>query len=225
VTIGVVIAAAGRGSRLGAAGPKAFLPLAGRTLLSRCLDPFLAHPEVRAISVAVPDPDTPGIVVPDPRLRVVRGGDERQDSVRAGLEALGEVDVILVHDAARPFASRALIDRVAAAAFAHGAAVPAVTIPDTLKRVDADGRVVATLARDGLHLAQTPQGFRPDIIRRAHEAARRDGVVATDDAALVERLGGAVFVVPGDPANIKITAPADVRLGEAIARLIEDGDA
>jgi len=225
VTIGAIIAAAGRGSRLGAAGPKAFLPLAGQSLLTRCLRPFLAHPAVRAIAVAVPDPDGTDLGLHDPRLRLVRGGAERQDSVRAGLDALGEVDVILVHDAARPFADRALIDAVAAAALSHGAAIPVLPVPDTLKRVDAGGRVVETLSRAGLHLAQTPQGFRAEVLRRAHAAAGRAGVRGTDDAALVERLGAAVVVVAGDPLNIKITAPADLLLGEVIAMLRGDGHA
>lgn len=217
MTIGVVIAAAGRGSRLGAAAPKAFLPLGGRTLLARCLAPFLAHPEVRAIAVAVPDPGAAGIVPEDPRLVVVRGGSERQDSVRAALEALGRVEVILVHDAARPFVDRALIDRVAGAALRHGAAIPALPVPDTLKRVDASGQVIATVPRDDLHLAQTPQGFRADLLRSAHADARDAGVAATDDAILVERAGTAVVVVPGDPLNIKITTPGDLRLAEVLA--------
>jgi len=225
VTIGVIIAAAGRGSRLGAAGPKALLPLAGQSLLIRCLRPFLAHPAVRAIAVAVPDPDDTDLALPDPRLRLVRGGAERQDSVRAGLDALPEVDVVLVHDAARPFAGTALIDAVAAAALHHGAAIPAIPVPDTLKRVDAGGRVVETLSRDGLHLAQTPQGFRPEVLRRAHAAAARDGVRGTDDAALVERLGETVVVVDGDPLNIKITTPADLLMGEVIVMLRGDGHA
>jgi len=225
VTIGVIIAAAGRGSRLGAAGPKAFLPIAGQSLLTRCLRTFLDHPGVRAIAVAVPDPDATDLALPDPRLRLVRGGDERQDSVRAGLEALPEVDVVLVHDAARPFAGRALVDAVAAAALAHGAAIPALPVPDTLKRVDAGGRIVETVPRDGLQLAQTPQGFRPDLLRRAHAAAQRDGIRGTDDASLIERIGAPVAVVAGDPLNIKITTPTDLLLGEVIAMLRGEGHA
>lgn len=225
MTIGVIIAAAGRGSRLGAAGPKAFLPLAGQSLLTRCLRPFLAHPAVSAIAVVVPDPDVTDLSLPDPRLRLVRGGEERQDSVRAGLAALPEVEVVLVHDAARPFIRAALIDAVAAAALTHGAAVPTLPVPDTLKRVAADGRVVETVSRDGLHLAQTPQGFRPEVLKRAHAAAGRDGVRGTDDAALVERLGETVAVVPGDPLNIKITTPSDLLLGEVIVMLRGDGHA
>jgi len=225
VTIGVIIAAAGRGSRLGAAGPKAFLPLAGQSLLERCLRPFLAHPAVRAIVVVVPDPGGTDLALADARLRLVRGGVERQDSVRAGLDALPEVDVVLVHDAARPFAGAALIDAVAAAALLHGAAIPAIPVPDTLKRVDASGRVVETVARTGLHLAQTPQGFRPEVLRRAHAAAESQGLRGTDDAALVERLGEKVVVVAGDPLNIKITTPADRLLGEIIAMQRGDGHA
>jgi 2-C-methyl-D-erythritol 4-phosphate cytidylyltransferase len=113
---------------------------------------------------------------------------------------------------------------VVAAAGLHGGAIAALPVHETVKRA-ADGWVTETVERNGLWAVQTPQVFRADLLREAHRRAAADGVHGTDDAALVERLGGAVFVVPGDPANIKITAPADVRLGEAIARLIEDGDA
>jgi 2-C-methyl-D-erythritol 4-phosphate cytidylyltransferase len=217
VTIGVVIAAAGAGARLGAAGPKALLTLAGESLLARCLSTFLAHPAVTAVVTVVPDPAAPEVRGLDGRrVRIVQGGAERQDSVRAGLSVLPEVDVVLVHDAARPFAGPDLIDAVAAAAFLHGAALPALPLSDTLKRVDTEGRVGGTIPREGLFTAQTPQGFRGDLLRRAHEAAARDGIRATDDAALVERMGVAVQIVAGDPLNIKITTPADLLLAEAI---------
>jgi 2-C-methyl-D-erythritol 4-phosphate cytidylyltransferase len=218
VTIGVVLAAAGRGERLGAGAPKAFLALRGETLLGRALAPFLAHLEVRQVAVVLADPSEARARadLSDPRVVVVRGGATRQDSVRAGLAALGDADLILVHDAARPFVTVALIDAVAAAAARHGAAIPAIPVPETVKRVDGEGFVEATVPRDALRLAQTPQGFRAQLLRTAHARAAASGAVATDDAALVEMTGIRVVVVPGDPQNIKITAPADLAIAEAI---------
>jgi 2-C-methyl-D-erythritol 4-phosphate cytidylyltransferase len=218
LTIGVVLAASGVGTRLGARRPKAFLELAGETLLARSMAAFLAHPEIGPVVAAVPDPALAAGLLPPlgDRVRLVRGGPERQDSVRLAIAELGEVDLILVHDAARPLVSRAVIDAVIAAAREHGAAVPAIPIPDTVKRVDGQGRLLETVPRDGLVLAQTPQGFRADLLRRAHAEAERQGAAGTDDAALVERLGHHVVVVPGDPRNIKITAPGDLELARLL---------
>jgi 2-C-methyl-D-erythritol 4-phosphate cytidylyltransferase len=216
--IGVVLAAAGRGERLGAGAPKAYLALGGEMLLRRALRPFLTHPAVADVAVVVGDPSEARAreVLGDPRVRLVQGGAQRQDSVRAGIAALGEVDLILVHDAARPFVTRALIDAVADAALQHGAAVPAIPVPETVKRIDGAGFVEATVPREGLRLAQTPQGFRAALLRRAHAEAAAAGRTATDDAALVELLGERVWLVPGDPHNIKITSPADRTIAEAI---------
>jgi 2-C-methyl-D-erythritol 4-phosphate cytidylyltransferase len=148
----------------------------------------------------------------------VRGGKERQDSVRLALEAIGptEADIILVHDAARPLVSRALIDAVIAAAAEHGAAVPLVPPADTVKRLASDGSVEATVPRATLRLAQTPQGFRSAILREAYARAACDGFTGTDDAALVERSGRRVAAVPGSPGNLKITTPLDLVLAEAL---------
>ena len=218
MTIGVVLAAAGRGERLGGGAPKAFLPLGGRSLLERAAAPFLAHPAVREVAIVVGDPADPRarVLLQDPRVRLVAGGAERQDSVRAGVAALGDVQLILVHDAARPFVTRALIDAVAAAAAEHGAAIPALAVPETVKQVDAAGFVEATVPRAALRLAQTPQGFRAALLRRAHAAAAAAGRIGTDDAALVEQMGERVQVVPGDPHNVKITVPADLPIAAAI---------
>ncbi len=214
----MIIAASGVGTRLGARRPKAFLELEGVTLLTRSMAAFLAHPGIGPVVAAVPDPSVAAGLLPPlgARVRLVRGGPERQDSVRLALAALGEVDLILVHDAARPLVSRTVIDAVIAAAAEHGAAVPAIPIPDTVKRVDGHGRLIGTVPRDDLVLAQTPQGFRADLLRRAHAEAERNGVAGTDDAALVERLGHGVVVVPGDPRNIKITAPGDLELARVL---------
>ncbi|MBI1950485.1 MAG: 2-C-methyl-D-erythritol 4-phosphate cytidylyltransferase [Acidobacteria bacterium] len=220
MTVAAILVAAGRGVRMGACRPKAFLRLGGRTILERALGAFTSHPGIGRIVVAVADPtDASDLLGPGAaRALLVRGGEERQDSVRLALEAIGpaEADVILVHDAARPLVSRALIDSVIAAAAEHGAAVPVVPAADTVKRLGTDGSIEATLPRETLRLAQTPQGFRSAVLREAHARAARDGFTGTDDAALVERSGGRVAVVPGSEGNIKITTPGDLVLAEAL---------
>jgi 2-C-methyl-D-erythritol 4-phosphate cytidylyltransferase len=144
-------------------------------------------------------------------VEVVAGGATRQASVRQALQAApNDVDVVLVHDAVRPFIDRRLIDAVVAAAVTHGAAICALPLTETIKRVR-DGVVETTLDRSGLWAVQTPQGFRIAVLREAHDKAQRDGVIATDDAMLVERLGQPVRVVPGLASNVKITTPADLR--------------
>jgi 2-C-methyl-D-erythritol 4-phosphate cytidylyltransferase len=144
-------------------------------------------------------------------VKVVEGGAERQESVWRGLRAIPEAaaEVVLVHDAVRPFVTRALIDDVLKAAVETGAAICARPIAETVKRV-VDGFVGETLDRRSLWAVQTPQGFRAALLREAHDKARRDGIVGTDDAMLVERLVHPVRVVPGLAANVKITTPEDL---------------
>ncbi len=149
-------------------------------------------------------------------LAVVEGGTERQASVAAGLSALPPwADVVLVHDGARPLVPPALVEAVARAAAAEGAALAAVRPKDTVKLDDGRGRVQATPDRSRLWLAQTPQAFRVDWLREAHARAAAEGVDATDDAALVERLGRPVVIVPGSYRNLKVTTAEDVRVAEA----------
>jgi 2-C-methyl-D-erythritol 4-phosphate cytidylyltransferase len=225
VTIGVVIAAAGAGTRLGAGRPKALLPLGGEPLLRHSLRALLGHPLIGPIAAAVPDPAEVSAALGemDRRVRLVRGGRTRQESVRAALESLPETDLVLVHDAARPFVDRGLVDAVIEAALRHGAAVPVVPVADTLKRLAPGGVVERTLERGDLVLAQTPQGFRGDLLRRAHAAAARAGEEGTDDAVLVERLGEPVAVVEGFATNLKITSRDDLALAEAILRSRREG--
>ena len=147
--------------------------------------------------------------------RVVAGGDTRQASVRAGLaEVSPACDLVLVHDAARPFVTAELVHACLGAAAAHGAAVSALPATDTVKEVGPEGVVTATLDRSRLWLVQTPQAFRRELLMEAHEAAARAGVTGTDDASLVEQIGHSVHVVLGDPGNMKITHPEDVRRSE-----------
>jgi 2-C-methyl-D-erythritol 4-phosphate cytidylyltransferase len=218
LTIAALVVGAGRGVRLGAGRPKALVRLSGLTLLERSVAALARHPRVSLVVAVVPDPDRARALLGarTPRVLCVRGGAERQDSVRRGLEAVGEAGYVLVHDAARPLVPRGVIDRVIRAMTRHGAAVPALRPPDTVKRVAADGRIAATLPRESLRLAQTPQGFRTDLLRAAHRRARRRRGPCTDDAGLLERSGTRVVVVEGSWRNLKITTPEDLRLAEAI---------
>ena len=215
-SIAVLVPAGGTGTRLGRRTPKQFLDLGGATILARTLTHFLRHPDVRSIVIAAPTEHllrTRRLVARSGRWPVWGGvgGATRQESVWQALQAApSDVDVVLVHDAVRPFIDRRLIDEVVAAGAMHGAAICAIPIAETVKRVH-DGVVQTTLDRTGLWAVQTPQAFRPAVLREAHDKARRDGVLATDDAMLVERLGQSVQVVPGLAGNVKITTPEDLR--------------
>jgi 2-C-methyl-D-erythritol 4-phosphate cytidylyltransferase / 2-C-methyl-D-erythritol 2,4-cyclodiphosphate synthase len=208
-----IIAAGGSGSRLGSAVPKQLLDVAGRSLLRRSIEAFASHPAISDVIVALP----PALAANPPAwlegVRVVAGGERRQDSVANAVDAVDAVtDVVLIHDAARPFVSRDVITRAIEGAAAHGAAIAAVPVSDTVKRVihEADGAVIVeTLPRDEIFLAQTPQAFTREVIREA-VAASRSGVAATDEAMLAERGGRRVHVVAGDPANVKITTAGDL---------------
>ncbi|HEX7276683.1 MAG TPA: 2-C-methyl-D-erythritol 4-phosphate cytidylyltransferase [Acidimicrobiales bacterium] len=196
-----IVVAAGRGSRFG--GPKQFAELEGRRVVDWALvaSRSVADGVVLVVPQAHLDDEAPAADV------VVAGGATRSESVRAGLGAVpAGADVVIVHDAARPFAAPALFEAVVASVREGAdAAIPGVAIADTVKRV-VNGRVVGTLDRDELVAVQTPQAFAADVLRRAHAG----GGEATDDAALVEAAGGRVMVVPGDPANTKITLRTDL---------------
>ena len=225
-----IIAAGGRGVRAGGGAPKQLRSLGGRTLVEHALAPFDRSARVGDIVVVLPadlaaDPPA-GLRSVETPLRVVAGGARRQDSVAAGLDAVGDdTGVVLIHDAARPFCTPALIGRTIDAAAEAGAAVPAVQATDTVKQAAAGGGhlvVGATLPRERIYLAQTPQGFRLDVLRAAVALGRR-GVDATDEALLAERAGHLVRLVEGDPENVKITTPAD--LDRAAGRLARAGGA
>ncbi len=214
--VAVVIPAGGVGRRLGSPTPKQLLRLGTRTILARTVEHFTRHPAVAAVVVPAPAAHlartrrTLGRVPNARRVHVVAGGAERQESVWLGMQAVPEsAAVIVVHDAVRPFITRALVDRVLAAARTGGAAICALPIAETVKRVR-EGVVVATVDRRALWSVQTPQGFRAALLREAHDKARRDGFLGTDESMLVERLGHPVAVVPGLPENVKITTPADL---------------
>jgi len=215
-----IIAAAGAGRRLGAAKPKQLLDIGGGSMLQHSVRAFLGHPRVADVVVVLsPDLTTLALAGIEPSraaaLRVVKGGDRRQDSVANGFAAVApESDVVLIHDAARPFVSADLIDRTIDAAAAHGAAIAALQSRDTVKRVAGDGRITETIPRETIYLAQTPQGFRRDVLAAAIELGR-SGVDATDEAMLAERAGYQVHVVDGDPGNVKVTTSADLDAARA----------
>lgn len=212
-----IVVAAGAGKRFGE--PKQFAYLRGKPVLEWTLERFEAHPEVDAIALVLPDEnDLKHYRMRYPKIvDIVRGGARRQDSVWQGFRLLDAAapEVVLVHDGARPLVGAELIGRVIAAALADGAAVPVIGIEDTVKDVR-DGRVAGTVDRSFLARAQTPQGFRFEVLKKALEAARRDRIHGTDEAALAERLGIPVTAVPGDPRNIKITTPVDITIAEAL---------
>lgn len=214
-----VLPAGGAGLRMAAdGGRKQYVELAGEPVLLRALRPFLDHPRVHWIVVALPADDVaaPPLALPE-EVVVVAGGAERGDSVRRALEAVpAEADAVLIHDAARPLLTRAVVDRVLAAVGPDVGAIAAVRVADTLKAVADDGAITRTVDRAGLWRAQTPQGFPRAMIVDAYRRAEADGVLATDDAALVERCGGRVVVVPGDTRNLKVTRPEDLRLAETL---------
>ena len=218
-----VLLAAGRGERMHAARPKAFLPLGGQPLLLRAALAFEAASSIRAIIAVVPDAmmdEAARILCPVRKLiGVVAGGPRRQDSVLEGLRHAPERfdGVVLVHDAARPLVEPALIDAVTRCASESGAALPILGLVDTVKRVR-QGCVAETLDRSELGAAQTPQGFRFGLLVGAYEAAFRDRVTLTDEAMAVERLGERVVVVPGSSRNRKITEPEDLAWAESLLK-------
>jgi len=202
---------------------KAHMELCGRTILEHTIAALRRADGCRAI-IPVLHPEECERGVQPRRLRqafgietVARGGASRQESVRAGLDALpADCRIVLIHDAARPLVSPRVVEQVAAAAGRWDGAVAAVPAAHTVKEVNAEGTILSTPPRDALWFAHTPQGFRREVILEAHEAARREGFTGTDDAQLVERIGGSVHVVPDSPHNLKITTPEDLVLAEAI---------
>jgi 2-C-methyl-D-erythritol 4-phosphate cytidylyltransferase/2-C-methyl-D-erythritol 2,4-cyclodiphosphate synthase len=209
-----IIAAAGAGRRLGGAVPKQLLEIGGRSILQHSVDAFLRHGRVSevvvALSGALANAPPAWIAAAGPRLVVVEGGARRQDSVANAFDRVDPpCDVVLVHDAARPFVTPDLISRSIDAAAAHGAAIAAVGVTDTVKRVDPGGVVAATLPREAIYLAQTPQAFRRAVLADA-VARGRAGAAATDEAMLAEQAGHPVHVIPGEAGNVKITTAADL---------------
>jgi 2-C-methyl-D-erythritol 4-phosphate cytidylyltransferase/2-C-methyl-D-erythritol 2,4-cyclodiphosphate synthase len=225
----VVLVAAGRGLRAGAGGPKQYRSIGGQPVIFRAMEPFSRHPDVFAVQPVLNPDDTTMFNQAVAGLRhepPAHGGATRQASVRAGLEALARQrpDIVLIHDAARPFVSAALIARAIEAAKRTGAAIPAIPVADTIKLVGGNGDVEETPERARLRIAQTPQAFRFEAILEAHRRAAREGRDDfTDDAALAEWAGLTVATFEGDVANMKLTTPEDFAREEArLAALLGD---
>jgi 2-C-methyl-D-erythritol 4-phosphate cytidylyltransferase len=218
-----LIVAAGSGERLGADRPKAWVQLAGRTLLEWSLDAIAATPSVEHVVVAVPAAALEGgLAVPDGGpvpVTLVRGGTSRSDSVRRALAAAPASEIVLVHDAARPLVTPELAGEVVAALQADeqaGAAIAAAPVTDTIKRAGAERAVLETLRRDELWAVQTPQVFRRAVLEKALDVPGDVLAAATDDAWLVEQAGGKVLVVHSPATNMKVTTPVDLRVAELL---------
>ena len=218
-----VIVAAGRGARAGAGGPKQYRSLAGRAVIARTVEAFLNHPDIDAVRVIIHRDDRAeynaalGELAKHRKLlEPVTGGAERQDSVRLGLESFADERPhrVLIHDAARPFIDYKTITRVINALDKSDGAIAALPVHDTIKREGADKRIAATVPREALWRAQTPQGFHFDKILAAHRAA--EGKALTDDAAVAEAAGLSVTLVPGSPDNMKITQAEDFGMAETL---------
>lgn len=217
-----IITAGGIGRRMGGQTPKQFLCLHGIPILARTLDAFVQAGCFQSIILTVPIdhiPETKELLVRyglDSVCRIVPGGSTRQESVRAGLEALDDtIDVVMVHDGVRPLVSRSIILNCLEAVITHGAAITAIPVKDTLK--EASGQIIArTVDRERLWRAQTPQGARVGLLLQAYQSASLEHFLGTDEASLLERVGCPVAIVAGSETNLKITLPEDIAMAEAL---------
>ncbi|MGB9682118.1 MAG: 2-C-methyl-D-erythritol 4-phosphate cytidylyltransferase [bacterium] len=223
MNIGVVIAAAGQSKRLG--HNKVLMELGGKVVLFYSLEQFIKLPSLNEIVIVVRVQDEvevkeilerQGYKIP---TKIVVGGEERQDSVYAGLKALGMCDIVAIHDGARPFISYELIERLIEEAIKYGAVIPASPVKETIKVVR-EGYVESTLPREFLWSVQTPQVFRYRLIMEAYEEAFKNGFYGTDDASLVERFGYKVRVIPGEYTNLKITTREDLEIAQRYIKLL-----
>lgn len=211
---GVIIVGAGQGTRLGYDSPKAFIPLGSKPLFQHSLDTFLAHSSFQEIVLVLPEKkcDLPK----KDRIKIVSGGSTRQDSVQAGLKALRvDCDTVFVHDAARPFVTKEILDRLLSAVSENKNCIAAIPVTDTVKQTKAQ-KIIQTVDRSQLWLAQTPQAFSRPVLEEAFSKAQKEGWEGTDEASLVEKLGIPVHIVPGDARNIKITTPQDLQLAQVL---------
>lgn len=216
-----LIVAAGEGVRMGASVRKQYLELEGMPILAHTLRVFDSSPDIHQICLVVPDGDIAfcrqfvlPAVVPQTPLTIVSGGAARQDSVWNGLMAVTDSSgVVAIHDGVRPFVTAEQLAACIRTASLHGACILGIPATDTLKTVSADGYIGGTLDRQSIWLAQTPQVFRYELIRKAHERSRKEGITGTDDAELLEKaLGARIKIISGSKNNIKITTPEDLLL-------------
>lgn len=219
-----IIPAAGRGRRLGEGRFKALVPLGGLPMVAYPVRAMSLLPSVAGLTVAAPSEALEEVkevcikTAPNLEVRVVPGGETRQESVKAALVASPEIPLTVIHDAARPFLEPSIVERCLKAALEGGAAIVALRCPDTV-RIDQgalEGRL-EVFPRERVLLVQTPQAFRTALIKEAHKRAKKERFEGTDDAVLVERLGAEVAIVPGSPLLFKITTPEDLLLAEGLA--------
>ena len=229
--VAAVIVAAGQGTRMGTEARKQYMILGNRPVLAHTLLAFEKCDAVEEIFLVVHRDDEPFCqeeiidpLGPDKPIHLVSGGATRQESVYSGLKAInGRFGLVVIHDGVRPLVNIAQITDCIRVARKYGGCILGVPASDTVKTVDEDDRVVETMERHTIRMAQTPQVFHYDLILEAHVASQKEGYVGTDDAQLVEQRGGVVKVIPGDAHNIKITTPADLKLAEALLALVKRG--
>ena len=222
-----IIAAAGRGLRMAAGQRKQYIDLEGLSILSRTVLAIESCRVVDRIVLVIPHEDydycNQTVVSPlrsKKEILMVAGGVERQDSVYRGLEAVGAAtEIVVIHDGVRPFVTTEAIEATIDGAREFGACVQAVPVQDTLKTIDGNRRIEKTLSRDRVWMVQTPQAFRYDLIKTAHEEARKADVIGTDDAFLLERIGEPVRIAEGSRLNIKITTDEDLEMARAIVKM------
>ena len=217
----VIVLAAGQGKRMKAGKNKQFIELEGKPVIIHTLSVFQADPWCNEIKLVINEKEKDIFQellhqYPIPKMNeMVLGGEERQDSVYNGLNSLQTSEIVLVHDGARPFISREVIHNLVETATSEGAAIVGVPVKDTIKRVSRDGVVEETMERSSLWSIQTPQAFRYPILKEAHEKAKTEGYLGTDEASLVERINVPVHIVEGEYENFKLTTPEDLILAKA----------
>ncbi len=222
-----IVVAAGKGIRLKGALRKQYVALDGIPILRHTLNMFDSCQRVNQLIVVVPKEDLDfcrNEILMSSKLQkdviLVGGGAERQDSVFIGLKAIKSDDgIVLIHDGVRPFVRQEHIVACINGAAEHGACILGIPAFDTVKKVNTTNEITQTLKRGALWLAQTPQAFQLKLIKKAHEAAKQEGFIGTDDASLVERLGEVVKIIPGNRSNIKITKQEDLKLAQALLRI------
>lgn len=232
MTTVAIIPAAGSGKRMQKNLSKQYLPVGGKMILLHTLRVFELSPDIDQVILVVPEEDIPMVrqmIIAPPGMskvhHVVPGGKQRQDSVRNGLAAVeNRTDIVLIHDAVRPFISEGLIRQVVREAEKHGAVTVGMPVKDTIKRVNRGGWIVETMNRHGLWLTQTPQAFRRSVIQEAFLRADADRFYGTDDASLVERMGIRVRMIAASYANIKITMPEDLLMAEFLIQNMNRGE-
>jgi 2-C-methyl-D-erythritol 4-phosphate cytidylyltransferase len=227
--VAALIVAAGQGTRMGTQAKKQYMTLRNRPVLAHTLITFEKCDAVGEIFLVIPRGDDPYCkkeiiepLRPNKPIHLVSGGATRQESVYNGLKAIdGRIGLVVIHDGARPLVTIDQVTQCVKVAKKYGGCILAVPVSDTIKTVDEHDRVILTMKRHMIRMAQTPQAFHYDIIMGAHVASQKEAYVGTDDAELVERCGKVVKVIPGDPCNIKITTPEDLKFAEALLTHID----